>query len=147
MFELSLHLRGIWPTVRRLLGSQVAAASSWVMNDTLATRDISILMLLLSLVATILVDFKFLKWMPQHFKGQLYNLPPHSKVQNRQRGWNFVLPKQNNFHKLKLRHRECDYWVTYRISSYKVLPWIILAFLIMPTPDTLLCRWNLVISN
>ena len=35
----------------------------------------------------------------------------------------------------------------YRISSYKTLPWIIPAFLIMPAPGTLLCRWNLVISN
>ena len=34
-----------------------------------------------------------------------------------------------------------------RISSYKALPWIIPAFLIRPTPGTLLCRWNLVIFN
>ena len=37
--------------------------------------------------------------------------------------------------------------VHYRISSYKAFPPIILAFIIMPAPDTLLCRWNLVISN
>ena len=35
----------------------------------------------------------------------------------------------------------------YRISSYKALPRIIPAFLIIPAPDTLLCRWNLLISN
>ena len=43
------------------------------------------------------------------------------------------------------------FWISqifkYRISSYKTLPQIIPAFLIMPTPGTLLCRWNLVISN
>ena len=35
----------------------------------------------------------------------------------------------------------------YSFSSYKVLPWIILAFLIMPPPGALLFRWKLVISN
>ena len=35
----------------------------------------------------------------------------------------------------------------YRIPSYKALPQIIPAFLIMLAPGTLLCRWNLVISN
>ena len=35
----------------------------------------------------------------------------------------------------------------YRISSYKALPRIIPSFLIMPAPGTLLCMWNLVISN
>ena len=35
----------------------------------------------------------------------------------------------------------------YRISSYKALPRIIPATLIMPAAGKLLCRWNLVISN
>ena len=35
----------------------------------------------------------------------------------------------------------------YRISSYKALPRIIPATLIMPAVGTLLCRWNLGISN
>ena len=37
--------------------------------------------------------------------------------------------------------------INYSISSYKTLPRKIPAFLIMPTPGTLSCRWNLVISN
>ena len=43
---------------------------------------------------------------------------------------------------------DCDViGATYRISSYKALPRIIPAFLIMSAPGTFLCRWNLVISN
>ena len=37
--------------------------------------------------------------------------------------------------------------IIYRISSYKTLPQIIPAFLKMPAPGILLCRWNLVIFN
>ena len=39
------------------------------------------------------------------------------------------------------------YFAYYRISSYKALPRIIPATLIMPAVGTLLCWWNLVISN
>ena len=42
---------------------------------------------------------------------------------------------------------QSTYILNYRISSYKALPRIIPAFLIMPAPGTLLCRWSLVISN
>ena len=38
-------------------------------------------------------------------------------------------------------------FTNYRISSYKTLPQIIPAFLIMATPGLLLCTWILVISN
>ena len=37
--------------------------------------------------------------------------------------------------------------IKYHISSYKAVPRIIPAFLIMPRAGTLLCRWNLVIYN
>ena len=50
----------------------------------------------------------------------------------------FYVNFKENFTKLDL---------TYRISSYKALPRIIAATLIMPAVGTLLCRWNLVISN
>ena len=58
----------------------------------------------------------------------------------------------NFFVKLALKLNSLVPWTgalvfKYRISSYKALPRIIPAFLIMPALGTLLCRWNLIISN
>ena len=54
------------------------------------------------------------------------------------------MPRQRVLNYRLLIHTTYD---TYRISSYKALPRIIPATLIMPAVGTLLCWWNLVISN
>ena len=68
--------------------------------------------------------------------------PPNDCSSRFDKFWNF---EKGEHEMMKLWKQQLQ--LTHRISSYKALPWIISAFLIMPAPGTLLWRWNLVISN